>query len=105
MNQGGKLGVVEGLLTFNSKKRDLCTSINCHLSRDQLYKDNAIMYGDCNAIMYLINWLLQTSVTYMPPRFACINKGLNYNMLRVKNIQISIFMSFIKWRDVTKLIN
>ena len=45
MNQGGKLGVVEGLLTFNSKKRDLCTSINCHLSRDQLYKVNAIMYG------------------------------------------------------------
>jgi hypothetical protein len=42
MNQGGKLGVVEGLLTFNSKKCDLCTSINCHLSRDQLYKDNAI---------------------------------------------------------------
>ena len=55
MNQGGKLGVVEGLLTFNSKKRDLCTSINCYLSRDQLYNDNAIMYGNCDAIMYLIN--------------------------------------------------
>ena len=51
MNRGGKLGVVEGLLTFNSKKRDLYTSINCHLSHDQLCKDNedckAIMYGDC----------------------------------------------------------
>ena len=59
MNQGGKLVVVEGLLAFNSKKRDLSTSINCHLSRDQLCKDNgdckAIMYGDCDAIMYLIN--------------------------------------------------
>jgi hypothetical protein len=44
MNQGGKLRVVGGLLTFNSKKRDLYTSIDCHLSRDQLYKDNAIMY-------------------------------------------------------------